>query len=150
MFEISDLKSKKLPELQDIAKGLNVSKYKTLKKLDLVNQILDVQASNPKATETVLTTTSNSGEEQNDSKPKRSRVLKEKSVPVKGERTPHKPKSIFRDSNDIPKTDADTISKPEEATTAVDNKENTPVERRPRPRPQQKRSTLKARRLKKV
>ncbi|MGY8916191.1 MAG: Rho termination factor N-terminal domain-containing protein, partial [Flavobacteriales bacterium] len=26
MFEISDLKSKKLPELQDIAKGLNVSK----------------------------------------------------------------------------------------------------------------------------
>ena len=49
MFEISDLKSKKLPELQEIAKGLNVPKYKTQKKLDLVYQILDVQASNPKA-----------------------------------------------------------------------------------------------------
>ncbi|MEB8344774.1 transcription termination factor Rho [Flavobacteriaceae bacterium KMM 6898] len=136
MFEISDLKSKKLPELQDIAKGLNVSKYKTLKKLDLVYQILDVQASNPKATETVLAATSNS-EDQNDSKPKRSRVLKEKSTPVKGERTPHKQTSIFKDSNDIPKTDANTVSKPEETTTAGDNKENTPVERRPRPRPQQ-------------
>lgn len=49
MFEISDLKAKKLPELQEIAKGLNVPKFKTLKKLDLVYQILDVQASNPKA-----------------------------------------------------------------------------------------------------
>jgi transcription termination factor Rho len=49
MFEISDLKSKKLPELQEIAKGLNVPKYKTQKKLDLVYQILDVQASSPKA-----------------------------------------------------------------------------------------------------
>lgn len=47
MFEISDLKSKKLPELQEIAKGLNVPKFKTLKKLDLVYQILDLQASNP-------------------------------------------------------------------------------------------------------
>ena len=49
MFEISDLKAKKLPELQDIAKELSVPKYKTLKKLDLVYQILDLQASNPKA-----------------------------------------------------------------------------------------------------
>lgn len=49
MFEISDLKAKKLPELQDIAKGLNVPKFKSLKKLDLVYQILDLQASNPKA-----------------------------------------------------------------------------------------------------
>ncbi|MBC31123.1 MAG: transcription termination factor Rho [Muricauda sp.] len=49
MFEISDLKAKKLPELQEIAKELNVPKFKTMKKLDLVYQILDVQASNPKA-----------------------------------------------------------------------------------------------------
>ena len=49
MFEISELKAKKLPELQQIAKDLNVPKFKTLKKLDLVYQILDVQASNPKS-----------------------------------------------------------------------------------------------------
>ena len=53
MFEISELKGKKLPELQEIAKGLKVPKYKSLKKLDLVYQILDVQASNPAAVKTV-------------------------------------------------------------------------------------------------
>lgn len=47
MFEISLLKEKKLPELQDIAKQLNVSKFRSLKKLDLVYQILDHQAANP-------------------------------------------------------------------------------------------------------
>lgn len=49
MFEISELKAKKLPELQDIAKNLNVPKYRSLKKLDLVYQILDLQATNPDA-----------------------------------------------------------------------------------------------------
>ncbi|GGD56096.1 transcription termination factor Rho [Muriicola marianensis] len=48
MFEISDLKAMKLPELQSIAENLKVPKFKTLKKLDLVYQILDLQASNPK------------------------------------------------------------------------------------------------------
>ncbi len=48
MFEISDLKAMKLPELQKIAENLKVPKYKTQKKLDLVYQILDLQASNPK------------------------------------------------------------------------------------------------------
>lgn len=49
MFEISQLKEKKLPELQDIAKELNISKYRSLKKLDLVYKILDHQAANPTA-----------------------------------------------------------------------------------------------------
>jgi transcription termination factor Rho len=53
MFEISDLKTKKLPELQEIAKGINVPKYRTLKKLDLVYKILDVQAANPAAVQAV-------------------------------------------------------------------------------------------------
>ncbi len=56
MFEISELKGKKLPELQEIAKGLKVPKYKSLKKLDLVYQILDLQASNPAAVKTVTAT----------------------------------------------------------------------------------------------
>lgn len=54
MFEISDLKAKKLPELQDIAKSLKVPKFKTLKKLDLVYQILDYQAANPNKVKEVL------------------------------------------------------------------------------------------------
>ena len=47
MFEITDLKEKKLQDLQDIAKELKISKFKTLKKLDLVYKILDHQAANP-------------------------------------------------------------------------------------------------------
>ncbi|MCK0156413.1 transcription termination factor Rho [Cellulophaga sp. F20128] len=82
MFEISDLKAKKLPELQDIAKGLNVPKYKTLKKLDLVYQILDVQAANPKAVEVVkdILPTDSKTVEKPKPRPiqKRERVLREK------------------------------------------------------------------------
>src|SRR5680860_260775 len=54
MFEISELKAKKLPELQDIAKSLNVPKYRTVKKIDLVYQILDHQAANPNKVKEVL------------------------------------------------------------------------------------------------
>ncbi|MEZ4778368.1 MAG: transcription termination factor Rho [Flavobacteriaceae bacterium] len=53
MFEISELKEKKLPELQELAGNLGVPKFKTLKKLDLVYQILDYQAANPKAVKAV-------------------------------------------------------------------------------------------------
>ena len=41
MFEISKLKEKKLAELQEIAQELKISKFKTLKKLDLVYKILE-------------------------------------------------------------------------------------------------------------
>ena len=49
MFEISELNAKKLPELQELAKTLGVPKFKTLKKIDLVYQLLDYQAANPSA-----------------------------------------------------------------------------------------------------
>jgi transcription termination factor Rho len=70
MFEISELKAMKLPELQDIAKGLNVQKYRTLKKMDLVYQILDLQATNPSAVQEKT----ESGEDQ---KPQRPRPQRE-------------------------------------------------------------------------
>ncbi len=83
MFEISNLKAKKLPELQEIAKELNVPKFKAMKKLDLVYQILDVQASNPKAAKEVV---SDAPKEQD--KPKRSRqAVAKKEQPVKKEDT---------------------------------------------------------------
>ncbi len=74
MFEISDLKAKKLPELQEIAKGLSVPKFKALKKLDLVYQILDVQASNPK----VVQESSVAPQETTAPKPKRARAPRPK------------------------------------------------------------------------
>jgi transcription termination factor Rho len=82
MFEISDLKAKKLPELQEIAKDLNVPKFKSLKKLDLVYQILDVQASNPKAV--AETVAANKDEKPApEPKPKRTRTPRPKTTDTK-------------------------------------------------------------------
>ena len=49
MFEISDLKEKKLPDLQEIAQSLGMKKFKTLKKEELIYRIIDFQAENPAA-----------------------------------------------------------------------------------------------------
>ncbi len=54
MLEISELKTKKLPELQEIAKSLNVPKVRSYRKLDLIYQILDYQAANPKKVKEAL------------------------------------------------------------------------------------------------
>ena len=68
MFEITQLKEKKLPELQDIAKELKIPKYRSFKKLDLIYQILDVQAAIP---------TSDQKEKPNKSqRPRRERMQK--------------------------------------------------------------------------
>lgn len=74
MFEISELKAKKLAELVELAKELNIPKHKTLKKLDLVYQILDVQALNPKAVQ--KTTTSLPKEEASEELKTRQQVQK--------------------------------------------------------------------------
>lgn len=44
MFEISELKAKKLTDLQEVAKKIGLTKTSQLKKLDLVYKILDAQA----------------------------------------------------------------------------------------------------------
>ena len=67
MFEIDKLKEMKLLELQEVANNIGVPKFRQLKKLDLVYQILDVQAATPKKV---------ANESENSSKPKRKRILK--------------------------------------------------------------------------
>ncbi|OUW35182.1 MAG: transcription termination factor Rho [Flavobacteriaceae bacterium TMED179] len=47
MYEIANLKTKKLPELQEIAKKIGIKKTTGLKKIDLVYQIVDFIASKP-------------------------------------------------------------------------------------------------------
>ena len=54
MFEISELKAKKLPELQELAKTLGIPKFRSYRKLDLVYQILDFQAANPQSVKAVV------------------------------------------------------------------------------------------------
>jgi transcription termination factor Rho len=73
MFEISELKAKTLTDLQVIAKSIGLTKISQLKKLDLVYQILDIQAANP--TKGKATVTPNESESKAE-KPKRKRVVK--------------------------------------------------------------------------
>ncbi|MDO1513801.1 transcription termination factor Rho [Maribacter confluentis] len=125
MFEISDLKSKKLPELQEIAKGLKVPKFKTLKKLDLVYQILDLQAANPKVAAAIAPAKTETKEDSPSSEEK------PKSKP--------KPRPRPRVSKDATK-ESNTNTR-EESTKSEDiaeksSKESTETPKpRPRPRP---------------
>ena len=44
MYDISQLKKKLLPELQEISEKLKITNYKKLKKTDLIYEILDKQS----------------------------------------------------------------------------------------------------------
>ncbi|SHG60186.1 transcription termination factor Rho [Salegentibacter echinorum] len=103
MFEISELKAKKLPELQDIAKSLNVPKFRSLKKLDLVYQILDYQAANPKKAKEALTNdakedTQKVEESKTSEKPKTT----QKTGKVGSSKKPSKPAAIAEDKDKHP------------------------------------------------
>ena len=77
MFEISELKAKTLVELQQIAKSIGSTKTSQLKKLDLVYQILDIQAATP-----IKEEKRSENPKPRVNKPKRKRVVK-KVVPSK-------------------------------------------------------------------
>jgi transcription termination factor Rho len=90
MFDISELKEMKLPELQEIAKKANISKYRGLKKDELVYQILDHQAANPDKVKPLFeenapaaATTPPQAE-----KPKRTRITKDAPVTKRAQQEP--------------------------------------------------------------
>jgi len=139
MFEISDLKSKKLPELQEIADGLKVPKYKTLKKLDLVYQILDVQAANPKVVQEALGKTIPATAEKpqvRTPRPKKPRVQKTANNPEKKEDKKERivankpnPRPLNKDNNSKPAQEqkAETTK---EAPTAPKKNTNNPNQKK--------------------
>ncbi len=49
MYDINQLKALKLPELRQIGEAARISKFRTIKKLELIYAILDKQAINPEA-----------------------------------------------------------------------------------------------------
>jgi transcription termination factor Rho len=71
MFEISELKAKTLADLQQIAKSIGLTKTSQLKKLDLVYQILDIQAATP-----IKEEKRSENPKPRVNKPKRKRVVK--------------------------------------------------------------------------
>ncbi|WP_028376283.1 transcription termination factor Rho [Leeuwenhoekiella sp. MAR_2009_132] len=103
MFNISELKAKKLPELQEIAKGLDIPKYRTLKKLDLVYKVLDQQAADPKAVAEVIEVSSN----EKSTKPNTPEVQK----------TP-KPRAQNKNNPKNNRPERDNSKKPEPAAAA--------------------------------
>ena len=93
MFEISQLKEKKLSELQDIAKELNMTKFKSLKKLDLVYKILDHQAANPQKP----------AHQNADNKPQKQQRKRRERVQRPKENNPQKSIDFKEAKNDAPK-----------------------------------------------
>jgi transcription termination factor Rho len=122
MFEISQLKEKKLPELQEIAKELNISKYRTLKKLDLVYQILDHQAANP--------TTPSVSKDDKKPRPRRERVQKPRNSNTQQRSIDFKDKAkpLFKNTNSIENSKENNITKDvvkENSNAVEDSKEKT-------------------------
>ena len=74
MFEISELKAKTLTDLQQIAKSIGLTKTSQLNKLDLVYQILDIQAASPSKEEEKIKSEKPRARIE---KPKRKRVVKQ-------------------------------------------------------------------------
>lgn len=143
MFEISQLKEKKLSELQEIAQKLKVPKYKYLKKLDLVYQILDLQAANPKVVQEeikeVVTKTENSSPKNPAPKQKRERVQRTPNKPKEQQKMafsekpeaskqePTKAKEQVASKPKVPaRPKAQETTKPQEKSEKSDNRNNQP------------------------
>ncbi|MBW1298546.1 transcription termination factor Rho [Aquimarina litoralis] len=109
MLEISELKAKKLPELQEIAKSLKVPKFRSMKKLDLVYQILDYQAANPtKVKEVITEETSTNKTDKDKAKPKqatRQKRPRTKKTPAQNN-APSKEATSSKEKNTSPKQEA--------------------------------------------
>ena len=113
MFEISQLKEKKLPELQDIAKKLNVPKFKSLKKIDLVYQILDLQAANP----TIVTPNVTPASATKTPRPRRERISKPKEA---------NPKPLVQNTPNPEKSEGKAEAKPAPKKEASENRTQKP------------------------
>ena len=114
MFEIEELKDKKLLELQEIAQKIGVPKFRQLKKLDLVYQILDLQAANPENFKR---------NEEVSQKPKRQRI---------NEKNQHQKKEQHKEVSTITPVAEQTslnMQVSEEQKEVVMEKENTPHNR---------------------
>ncbi len=134
MFEISELKSKTIADLQEIAKSIGLTKTSQLNKLELVYQILDKQAATLPAKEEAPAKAA---------KPKRKRVVK-KTTPVEA-----KAPAVEAPAKPVEKpapTSSTAVS--EKATTASsqapkEKQEQRTAKNHPQKRPQSKNNNQK-------
>lgn len=151
MFEISQLKEKKLSDLQEIAQKLNVPKYRTLKKLDLVYQILDLQAAKPEVVkkEVLQEETPEKAAVASSPNPrpkkKRDRITKPANPPKEQQKMEFAESKSENDSKSEIKEDKKTSeNKPEIKESKPDTKESKPEikprdkqQNKPNPRPKE-------------
>ena len=116
MFDISELKTKKLTDLQAIAKTIGLTKVSQLKKLDLVYKILDAQA------ESSASIAKPKDEKPKDEKPKRKRIEKAEDV----EKKPKK-KKVSAEKVEVEKGKQPVVKKVEEKPIEVKNQQVTEV-----------------------
>ncbi|WP_323788804.1 transcription termination factor Rho [Psychroserpens sp.] len=141
MFEISELKAKKLPELQDIAQKLNVPKYRSLKKLDLVYQILDFQAANPGVIKKEVIKDTPKEEQKKpvqQNKPAQERKPRER-VQKKPAQNPSQQKMALEDKKDAKPSNVNSNDKrdnrdSQKSNQSSDNRSKNTNEKKPNPR----------------
>ncbi|SCX87894.1 transcription termination factor Rho [Nonlabens sp. Hel1_33_55] len=139
MFQIADLKSKKLPELQEIAQGLNVPKFRTMRKLDLVYKILDLQAANPDVVKKLDADDNSSADSQKQDAPQ---DRKPKPAPKKREPRAKKPnprnQKDDKDTNDKSSDQKDTDSNDDKSNNKPNTRQVKSKDSTNKPNPRQK------------
>lgn len=132
MYDLNELKAKKLDELQEIATGLKIKRVKQQKKMDLIYSILDHQADNTAQMK-------NDPEQEEEPKKKRPRktvksetaaTLTENPVAKpqpKEEKPKAEPKAMVEPKPKAPAKVADA-PKEKEVKVVEDKKENVPAE----------------------
>ena len=122
MLEISELKAKKLPELQEIAKASGVPKFRSLKKLDLVYKILDHQAANPNAVKDVVK------EVKSTPAPKQESEEKKEQTPRKPQQRENRPRPQRTDNRNQNKP-AQKPNQPQQKKVEEDSKQTKSVQK---------------------
>ena len=127
MLEISDLKTKRLPELQSIAKQLKMKRITGLKKMDLIYQILDFQAANPEDAKRFVAELNsdknqrNSQNDQNKQKSNKPVDHKDKSIKSKQDPTTQNKTNQKKKSNDQQKIERSKSDRSKKDQSSGDN-----------------------------
>ena len=134
MFEISQLKEKKLADLQEIAKTLQVPKFRTLKKLDLVYKILDVQAESKEGKPVAGPVVKDQAKET--AKPKRERVQRVKAV--RNDKAPVEKQESAPEASVPVSTNVKAVEKPKQEQRERKKPQHKNQEQRDHKKPQHK------------
>jgi len=121
MYEISELKSKKLPDLQGIAKTIGVKKITGLKKIDLIYQIIDFVSANPDAIKkdsSVTITSEASAQEEAVTSKAKPKVSKPRSAKAK--------KAVIEQNKEVEKVVTESLLKEKEASNPQKNRNDNP------------------------